>query len=281
MSEQNQHAASGRAVRSLVPDLLADTAACLRFYSRLPIPALRWEANPHALPDFRTTPRMLPVAGAVIGAIGAVPLLLALSLGYGPWLASALCIATLTAVTGAFHEDGLADTADGFGGGATPERRLTIMKDSRIGSFGASALIIALMLRVGALAELGERLPSIGLAASVVIVAALSRTAGLIVLARLPAARPEGSSYAVGQPTPETLAIAWTLLLVLSGALAAMASLPLSGIAIMFVAAWIAGLLITRLSLRLIGGQTGDVAGAIQQLSEIAAMLGLLIVVQP
>jgi len=129
-------AAGGRQV-------LRDLLRCLRFYSRLPVPVLASEIDPYGPPDFATMPRVAPLAGAVIGCVGALMLLAAFALGFGAWLCAAFAVAVLTLATGAFHEDGLADAADGFGGGSTPERRLEIMKDSRIGAYGGAALILA------------------------------------------------------------------------------------------------------------------------------------------
>src|SRR5919107_5691223 len=180
-----------------------DLARAVRFYSRLPVPRLTFEGDPHALPDFRTMTRALPVAGLVIGIVPALVLGVALALRLGPWLSAALSIATLTLVTGAFHEDGLADTADGFGGGTTPERRLAIMRDPLIGSFGGSALVLAFTLRIAALATLSDRLAPGEAALAVVIVAAVSRTAGLMPLAQLPPARIDGTAYSLGPPSRE------------------------------------------------------------------------------
>ena len=123
------------------------TATCIRFYSRLPIPALPGE-NPHMLPDFRLVPRALPFAALVIAAPAALVALLAGLAGVGGPLTAALAVTALVVTTGAFHEDGLADSADGLFGGHTPERRLEIMKDSRVGTFGALALGLSLLLRV-------------------------------------------------------------------------------------------------------------------------------------
>ena len=182
-------------------EFLADLVQAVRFYSRLPVPALPFEAEPHGLPDFRSLARVLPFAGAIIGIPPALAMVLALRLDLGPWLAAALSVATMTISTGAFHEDGLADTADGFGG-ATPERRLAIMKDSLIGSFGACALVIAFALRIGALATLADRLEPVQAAVVVVIAASLSRTAGLMPAdvpargaprRRVPCGRPAGT----------------------------------------------------------------------------------------
>jgi adenosylcobinamide-GDP ribazoletransferase len=258
-----------------------DLARCLRFYSRLPVPALPWEADPHALPDFRAMAPLVPLAGLVLGFVPSLVLSLALWLGLGPFVAAALAIAALTVATGAFHEDGLADTADGFGGGATVERRLAIMKDSLIGSFGGSALALAFLLRIGSLSALAERLPPTAAAGAIVAAAALSRTAGLIPLTLLPPARRDGASAAVGQPSGSGLAAAAVIAAIATAILAALNAWPLPALVLMLVLPALVGLGLTRLSARLIGGQTGDVAGAIQQLAEIAAKIGLLIMLEP
>ncbi|MGJ3262040.1 MAG: adenosylcobinamide-GDP ribazoletransferase, partial [Salinarimonas sp.] len=145
---------------------LADVARALRFYSRLPIPALPWEADPHALPDFARMARMLPVAGAILGGLGALVLAAASLAGLPPLVSAALAIGALAAMTGALHEDGLADVADAFAGATTRARRLESMKDSRVGAFGATALALAPILRVSALAALPEAPGPLGAAAA-------------------------------------------------------------------------------------------------------------------
>jgi adenosylcobinamide-GDP ribazoletransferase len=252
---------------------------CLRFYSRLPVPTVSFEPEPHGPPDVRTMARVLPLAGALIGLVPALVLVLGLALDLGPWLSAALALAALTVATGAMHEDGLADTADGFGGGATEERRLAIMRDSRIGSFGAVALILGFALRIAALATLAERLDPAAAAAAILLAAALSRTAGLIVLGLLAPARADGASHAFGRPTSEDLwsacAIAGTLTLLVG----LLSGLPVIGLVLMTLLPAAAAYGITRLADRLIGGQTGDVVGAAQSLAEIACLIGLLIAV--
>ena len=267
-------------LRSAVKDGLSDLACCTRFYSRLPVPALAWESDPHGAPDFATMARMLPFTGAILGCVGAAVLSIALSVGLGAWVSATLAIAVLTLATGAFHEDGLADTADSLGG-STPEQRLEIMKDSRIGSFGASALILAFSLRITALAALAERLDLLALAATVIVVAAVSRTSALVVFTFLPPARSDGASYALGQPTRRTLAIAAGFTAVLALGLGAATSLPISAAALALVVPAAAAVLMTLLSARLVRGQTGDVGGATQQLSEIVGLLGILVAVRP
>jgi adenosylcobinamide-GDP ribazoletransferase len=267
--------------RALVLGLLADLLKCLRFYSRLPVPVPAWERDPHGPPDFSTMPRAVPVAGAIIGLCGAAVLGLSHLLSLGALVTAALAIASLTLVTGAFHEDGLADAADGLGGGSTPERRLEIMKDSRIGSYGGAALVLAYALRIAALAELIARLGPSGAGAAVVLAAALSRTAGLLLMTLLPPARMAGSSYAVGRPDGGVVAVAWAICAALGLAAALVSSLPFLGVVLAFLLAAGIALAMTKLSARLIGGHTGDIGGAVQQLAEVAATLGLLIAARP
>jgi adenosylcobinamide-GDP ribazoletransferase len=156
--------------------------------------------------------------------------------------------------TGAFHEDGIADMADGFGGGATPARRLEIMTDSRIGTFGGVALVVSTGLRAALLAALLKTDGTGATAAAILAFNAWSRAVGLMPLALLKPAKPDGKSAAVGEPTRETLFIA----LALAGAIA-LALLIAVGIN-----AW---------SQKMIGGQTGDVAGGITLLSEMAGLI--------
>lgn len=261
--------------------LAVDTARCLRFYSRLPVPRLPWEAEPHAVPDFAGTVRMLPLAGALIGLAAALALGLAAATGLGPLLGATLAVATLAAVTGAMHEDGLADMADGFGGGATVERRLQIMQDSRIGAFGASALILAFALRIAALATLIERAGWWPAMLALVVAAALSRTAGLMPLALLPAARAGGASASVGRPTRATLALALAMAAGLAVLARVLGLASLGGIGLGAGLALLAAYGVTRLSARCIAGQTGDVAGAAQQVAEIGFVLGLVMASGP
>src|SRR5579863_527348 len=114
-------------LKGLITDLAADLLACLRFYSRLPIPPLKFETAPYG-DEIGARIKMLPLAGALLGGVAALVLILTRELGLPLQLAASLAIFSLIAATGAFHEDGLADFADAAGG-ATPEQRLAIMKD--------------------------------------------------------------------------------------------------------------------------------------------------------
>jgi adenosylcobinamide-GDP ribazoletransferase len=253
---------------------LYDLAGCLRFYSRLPVSQLPGEPDPHRSPDFTTLPRMLPLAGLVLALPAALVLAAAWWIGLGPFLAATLAVATLVVATGALHEDGLADVADGFGGGATRERRLEIMRDSRIGTYGGAALVLSLALRIGALATLLDRT---GMAAvtALILSAALSRVAALAPMVLLAPARPGGLSASVGRPSQASLATALGLGLAL-GLAACLLGLPFGGVALMILSAGLAAWGLTWLARHKIGGQTGDVIGACQQVAEIAALVALV-----
>jgi adenosylcobinamide-GDP ribazoletransferase len=248
-----------------------DIADTLRFFTRLRV----GEPGLSAPLDIDRIAWAAPVAGVAVGLIGALALALATLLGLPLLLRAGLATAALVVATGALHEDGLADVADGFGGGATRERKLEIMRDSRVGAYGAIAIALALILRVAALAATldgGFWRASL----SLMLVAALSRAAALTPLALLPPARAEGAGAAAGRLDSNALVAAWGSALVIAVALGLVAL----GVAHALLAALMSGagaLLMVALARRAIGGQTGDVAGAAQQCSEIAAWCGLLI----
>ncbi|HTO79868.1 MAG TPA: adenosylcobinamide-GDP ribazoletransferase [Methylocystis sp.] len=246
-----------------------DWALCLRFYTRLD-----WE-GPQAveMAGFAAALRALPLAGASIGGIGALALAFPRALGLSPLVAATLGVAALIAITGGLHEDGLADVADGFGGGATRARKLEIMRDSRLGSYGGLALGLSLLLRVFALAALTERSTSLA-AAAMIATGALSRCAGLAPLLALSPARAEGAGAAMPRPSSGALAQAAALAGLFSLA-PALYGAPLARILVADLAACVAAILVARLAERQIGGYTGDVLGAAQQLAEIAALLAL------
>jgi adenosylcobinamide-GDP ribazoletransferase len=260
------------------PGWLIATATCIRFYSRLPVPALPGE-NAHTLPDFRLVPRALPFAALVIAAPAALIALLAGLAGGNALLTAALAVTALAVTTGAFHEDGLADSADGLFGGHTPERRLEIMKDSRVGTFGALALGLSLLLRVAALAAILQGAGAWAAAAAVLVAAPWSRVEGLRILATVPPTRRDGASASVGQPERSVLPIAYGLSGALALLLVATSALPLAGIVLGLALSALAALWLSRTAIRLIGGQTGDILGAAQQLGEIAIYLGIAIVI--
>jgi len=185
-----------------------------------------------------------------------------------------LALMALAATTGAFHEDGLADVADGFGGGRTIERKLEIMRDSRIGAYGGVALCLSLLGRWAALTAL-LRMGSATAFVALLAAAALSRWLGLLPMALLPPARKDGAAHAAMGPEPRALALGGAL--ALSAGLAP-AWLAGAGLGVTLAAAALAlaaALGMAHLAKRQIGGQTGDVAGAAQQLAEIAFLITL------
>lgn len=247
--------------------LLIDLLICLRFLTRIPFPALAAETAPQSLSGFFRALRLLPVAGAILGVLAASALIFASTLGLAPLLAAPLAIAILIALSGALHEDGLADCADGFGGGATRERKLEIMADSRIGAFGAVALALALYIRIAAVALISTH--SLVLAATTLIgAAAVSRAAALIPLAVLSPARTKGAGFSAGRPRASALAIAAALAALFAATPLIAGAHPLRP-ALAFVVCAGAGFAVSALARRQIGGQTGDVAGATQQIAEI------------
>jgi adenosylcobinamide-GDP ribazoletransferase len=206
-----------------------------------------------------------PIAGVLVGLVGGLIYLLAHRLGLSPWPAAALSIAATMAITGCLHEDGLADTADGFGGGRTRNLKLEIMRDSRIGAYGVCALAITVLLRASALASLTDT--SIVIAALIAAHGAARATLPVFMYF-VPPARHEGLSASAGQPSRDSV-IAATALGIL---LVALCLGPVLAIAALILIVTVIAL-VAWLSLAQIDGQTGDVLGALEQMSEIAILL--------
>jgi adenosylcobinamide-GDP ribazoletransferase len=206
-----------------------------------------------------------PVVGAVVGLIGASVYGVAQSLHLPPLPAATLAVAATVAVTGALHEDGLADVADGFGGGATRERKLEIMRDSRIGSYGVCALMLSFMLRVSTLTNLGDP----GLVTAVLVAAHAAARAPIPSLMWLvPAARPDGLSSDAGRGGPAIAIVA-----ILLGLVALLIGLGFAtGLIVAILLCGGVGFM-AWLCTRQIGGQTGDVLGALEQFGEVAVLL--------
>ena len=247
-----------------------DIRACLRFYSRLPVDPGR---EGHAMPDFRRVSWATPLAGAIIGSIGAGVVLLSAMLHLPSMVGAACAVAALALSTGALHEDGLADLADGFGGGATREQKLAIMRDSRLGAYGALALCLSTLLRVSAVAAIADRSAMLA-ALGIVAAAALSRVAGLYPLMTLLPARADGAGSSAATPSPSAMRRA----MYIAGALGLAPLLSGASVAQAIVAqaaAFGAAVAISRLAERQIRGYTGDVLGAAQQAAEIAVLVSL------
>ena len=247
-----------------------DLAASLRFFSILPLPAAAEPAAP-AFADFAWT---APLAGAAIGAIAALVLAAARGLGLPASLQAVAAVAALALVCGGLHEDGLADFADGLAAGRSRDERLMIMRDSRIGVFGATALTLGLIARVAAVAALAGGGGGHA-AAALVLAGAAARLGALVPLATLAPAREDGLGASAGRLDPAVwfaaaaaAAVALVVGLAALGVGRALFAAALAAAA----AGGVAGLAKSRL-----GGHTGDVAGAAEQAAEIAALVGLLI----
>lgn len=243
-----------------------DTPRQLRDHALSAVALLTRVPVPDHAPKGAASAWAWPLVGALVGLAAAAGASLAVWVGAGPGAAAVAGLIVQALLTGALHEDGLADTADGLLGGRTADRRLEIMKDSRIGSFGALALMLVTLASWSALEGLVEAgLHWLALPAA----AALSRAPMAVVMAALPPARPNGLSAASGQPSALTalaaVGVALAVALILCGPGALWAAVG--------VAAVSAGLALAAQAR--IGGQTGDILGACQQLS-FAAALSLL-----
>jgi adenosylcobinamide-GDP ribazoletransferase len=208
-----------------------------------------------------------PLVGVVVGGLSAATLGLGLALHVPAGVASGLALLAGVLATGGLHEDGLADLADGFGGGHDRARKLEIMRDSRVGSYGVLALVLALGLRWSALAGVAAVAPDRAMMALVAI--GVASRAGLATVLRLmPAARADGLGRAATGASRVAASVSAAIGLV---ALVLFAG-PIGGAALalgsMLVLAAVAGL-----AWRQIGGQTGDVLGAMQQGTDIAAWI--------
>lgn len=254
--------------------LIRDTADCLRFLSRLPL--FGNDEAAHQPPDFRRAARAVPIAGAIIGSIGAIVVFITLSIGLSPFLSVTLAVAALILTTGAFHEDGLADTADGIGGGQTRLQKLEIMRDSRIGTYGTAAFTLALLIRIGALTQLASEATAWRVALVVIAAEAISRVGGVALTYAVRPARVQGSAFATGRPSGNALyeACVYAAIIAVITSVGAAGFLPTFIGLIAAGAATIGMITFTRAKL---GGQTGDVAGATQQVVMLAFLVALLI----
>jgi adenosylcobinamide-GDP ribazoletransferase len=245
---------------------LAEFLAALGFLTRLPLPFLRTLD----LPPIATAMRLFPVAGAGIGVLTALSLIAANAMGLPALLAAALALAVSALVTGALHEDGLSDVADGFGGGNTRDERLAIMKDSRIGAYGAIALVLTYVARASILEQLYYK-PSLVIIVLLASAAAFSRALIVDLMWATRPARSDGLSVLVGRPSRADALFA--LLLGGAGSFIAVSAVLSPERAVMgIIAGGIVLALMRAIAMAKIGGQTGDVCGAVQVLTEIAML---------
>lgn len=238
------------------------------FLTRVPLPAGK-AARSHPL---ATAMRTFPVAGALIGLVGGLVFVAASALGAPHPLCGVLAIAATVLLTGALHEDGFADIADGFGGGYERERKMEIMRDSRVGTYGGAALVLSLLIRATAAGSL----PPLDALAAFVAASALGRGLIPVSMTLNLSARSDGVGASSGYPTEGST---WTSILL--GLLIALVALgPGQGFLCFFIGlAGVAGL--AALAKRQIGGYTGDVLGAGAQLVDILVMVAVAMLRAP
>ncbi len=245
----------------------------LQFLTRVPAPAwVGWRDE-----WLHASARHFPGVGLLVGAVAALVLWAAAHLWTAP-IAVLLSMAATVWMTGAFHEDGLADTCDGLGGAVDRERALLIMKDSRLGSYGAVGLLLVLALKAAALHGLATR-DLLATLAVLPLAHALSRTATVLLLRWLPYGG--DAEHAKAKPMAQRVngltlwvAAAWALIALA----AALLYMPAAGALAAAVAALATTLWMARWLQRRLGGYTGDALGATQQFSELAVYLAVLAV---
>jgi adenosylcobinamide-GDP ribazoletransferase len=243
---------------------LAQIQLAVILLTRLPAGRL-----PDPAPGINTAAWAFPLAGLAVGLGAALVFWVATALGLPLGLGALLALCAQITLCGALHEDGLADLADGLWGGHTQARRLEIMRDSRIGSYGVLALILSLAVRWQALVYLGMLDITLALLALVAL-GMFSRVAPVALLALLPAARADGLGHSAQSVTIRSVALAGLIAfapMLLVQSISAMTLL-------LVLAAQIAVVLaLAAIARRKLGGQTGDVLGAGQQLAEIAGYI--------
>ncbi|HEX4616105.1 MAG TPA: adenosylcobinamide-GDP ribazoletransferase [Stellaceae bacterium] len=233
--------------------------AVTAFFTRLPVDP---RAGEWRLADSAWA---FPLVGAGIGGAIALALLSAQLIGLATWPAALLSILTGLSLTGALHEDGLADTADGFFGGRDREEKLAILRDSRQGTYGVLAVVLSVLLRAAALAGIGDVIHA-GLA--LIAAHAASRAVLPAAMIGLTPARPDGLGATAGTPRAGG-AIAAALI----GAAIALAALGPVRCAITLLLTGVMVFAVAEFARRQIGGYTGDVLGAFQQIGEIVILL--------
>lgn len=243
---------------------LFDIKLALVFLTRIPL-QLKDDIPAQAL---NRALRAFPIIGLLVGGIAASVFAIANLMNLPSLACALLAVLASILVTGALHEDGLGDVADGFGGGTTKERKLEIMRDSRIGAYGVLAMVIALGLRVSAL----DGFENLGMACAALIgVACLSRTAPALLIHFMAPARADGLAATMERPdkfqTLHTTVLGCALFLLCTPFVAGWLAIGVAGLFLMAFA---------KLAEAQIGGQTGDVCGASQQIIEIAALLSLV-----
>jgi len=248
----------------MVREKLAELAVAFGLLTRFPVPRL-------LLPAVGARSDAVwayPLVGATVGTLGGAVYWLAHSLSCPPAFAALCALAAMIIATGAMHEDGIADFADGLAG-RTREQRLAIMRDHQIGTYGVIALVLSLAMRATAVTLLAR---SSAVVAALIAAGAASRLSAVLLMAALPPARTDGLSVSVGRPDARLAAIALGLTFAVCWLL-----LPFGVALLVVLSAGLGAAAIGRVALTRLGGQTGDVLGASSQFCECLALAALLI----
>lgn len=241
----------------------SDILMALGLLTRLPIPVNMEAATKRGA----AAAWAYPLVGALIASIALLVGWAVMAVGLNSWVAAVTMLGTQIILTGAMHEDGLADCADGFWGGWDPSRRLEIMKDSQIGTYGVLALVLVLLVRFAAIADLFS-LQNFG--AHFIAAGLISRGAMVGVMGSLPNARKNGLSQSVGKPSLATTFTAVAIAVIAGAFLVGWIIISLA------IVAAILALGCGLIARSKIGGQTGDVLGATQQITEVGVLLTAL-----
>lgn len=244
---------------TLCRDLMLDMGTTVSFMTRIPVPSA--SAAPSNL---ARSHRIFPLIAAGIGSIIGLVYFILAKMNVPALAAAAIAMGVSAALTGALHEDGLADTADGFGGGRDKAAKLEIMRDSRLGTYGALALFVAFVTRVAALAAL----PPAQAVAALAVAYAIGRSALTVLAATMPYARSDGLAAHAGRPG--TQAVITSIGISLAVAIVLL-PLPLVAAAILIAAATAGA--VAMLAMQQIGGHTGDVLGAAEHCTETLLLL--------
>ena len=271
----------------MIHGLIADTRTSILFLSRLPMSY----STQTTLPDFRRSSRCFALAGIVIAIPAALILWISFSAGMPPMVSAILGVATMVIVTGALHEDGLADTMDGFWGGHSKQRKLEIMRDSAIGTYGVLGLLVTVLLRVALYSYLITEHGGWTAALVLIAGAGLSRAAILQPWTMLTPARSStdddtenvpasgdkqlsGLSARYGMPDSDTLV--WGTLAAIPAVLVLLWATGFAATLVGLIGLQIAVMGMIALCKRHIDGHSGDTLGATQQLSELGLLLGVV-----
>jgi len=257
MGDEQQSTMSGH-----VRDWVNDIGLAVGLLTRVPMP------HPvNATPDgLARAQRAFPLVGAMIGLmVGFVDRCL-LAMGVPSLAAAALALGAGAALTGALHEDGLADVGDGFGGGRDRAAKLSIMRDSRLGTYGMIVLLVGFVARASALASL----PLAMILPALIVAHALGRAIIPVLAANMPFARDDGLGKSAGRPDNASAITA-----VIFGVVIALLCLTAIQALLAAVVAAAGAAAIAVLAWRQVGGVTGDVFGAAEQVVEAAVLVVL------